>query len=100
MTVTKIVRYRVKPSRADENATLVRAVFEELAATSPEGFRYVTFRLDDGVTFLHVATVDDANPLATSAAFARFQAEIAARCEEGPVVVDASVVGAFALPYA
>lgn len=97
--VTKIVRYRVAPSRGDENADLVRAVFEELAATSPDGFHYVTFRLDDGLTFVHVATIESTNPLASSTAFARFQAEIEERCEEGPVVADATVVGAFGLPY-
>jgi hypothetical protein len=97
--VTKIVRYRVAASRADENAALVRAVFDELAVSSPEGFRYATFRLDDGVTFVHVATIEGTNPLTASAAFARFQADIEARCEEGPVVTDATVVGSYALPY-
>ena len=53
-----LVRYRVKPDRADENAELVRAVYEELAAHQPPGFRYATFVLDDGVTFTHIAFTD------------------------------------------
>ena len=52
-TVT-VVRYRVKPGRAKENAELVRAVYEELAQLAPSGFRYITSVLDDGVTFVHV----------------------------------------------
>ena len=50
-----IVRYRVKPDRAAENVELVRAVYDELERTKPAGLRYVTFQLDDGVSFVHVA---------------------------------------------
>ena len=35
-----MVTYTVKPGREQENAALVRAVFEELAQTRPAGFRY------------------------------------------------------------
>ncbi len=98
MTVTKLIRYRTKPASADENAQLVREVFAELAATQPGGLHYVTLRLDDGVTFVHVATLDGENPLEGSPAFARFQSTLAARCEEGPVVADAEVVGAWGMP--
>lgn len=41
MTQT-VVRYRVKSDRAEENARLVRAVYEELREVKLEGFRYVT----------------------------------------------------------
>jgi hypothetical protein len=99
MSTVTVVRYRTKEERAEENAELVQAVFAELAANDPGGLRYATFRLGDGVTFVHVATIDgDVNPLASSAAFARFQSEIADRCEEGPVVMDAIVVGSYPLP--
>ena len=82
MTVT-VVRYQTKADRADENQQLVEAVYEELAASQPDGFRYLTVRLGDGVSFVHVATHDDGspNPLATTAAFAEFQREIADRCD-------------------
>jgi hypothetical protein len=96
MSTVKVVRYRTKPEHAEENAELVREVYAELAADDPGGLQYVTLRLDDGVTFVHVATVDgEANPLASSAAFKRFQSEIAHRCVEGPVAMDASVVGSY-----
>ena len=43
LTMTQtVVRYRVKPDRAEENARLVRAVYEELREVKLEGFRYVT----------------------------------------------------------
>ena len=54
-----MVRYTVKPDRVAENERLVRAVYEELSANAPEGFRYGTFKLDDGRSFMHLAAVAD-----------------------------------------
>jgi hypothetical protein len=73
MPVTKVVRYRTKPECADENERLIRDVFAELAdVTNPMGLHYASFRLDDGVSFLHVAVIEgEVNPLQTSKAFAR-----------------------------
>src|SRR5215471_9556263 len=53
-----MVRYRVNPDRVAENEQLVRAVYDELAASQPEGLQYATFKLPDGVTFVHIARHD------------------------------------------
>ena len=93
-----MVRYRVHPGRVAENEALVRAVYDELARIDPAGFRYATFRLDDGVTFVHIASTDAADgstPLPGLAAFQRFQEGIAQRCEERPVVTELAEVGSF-----
>jgi hypothetical protein len=91
-----MVRYTVKPERVAENEELVRAVYEELAATRPRGLRYETFRLEDGVTFVHVAAAEgDDNALAESPAFARFQAGVRDRCDVQPVVTELHEVGAY-----
>jgi hypothetical protein len=93
-----MVRYKVKPDRVAENEALVRAVYDELARTQPDGFSYATFRLDDGVSFAHIAfTEDGLNPLADVAAFARFQENIRDRLEEGPVVAQLTQIGSFRL---
>jgi hypothetical protein len=100
MTVT-VVRYRTKADRADENAALVEQVFAQLHADAPSGLQYMTLRLADGVSFVHVAVVetdDGSNPLTTTAAFEAFQREVSDRCEEGPVAVKATVVGAYGFP--
>ena len=98
MRTTRVIRYRTKPEHADENEQLVREVFAELDAERPDGLRYATFRLDDGVTFVHVAVTEgDANPLTSSPAFAAFQAAIGARCAEGPLPAQAEVIGNFGL---
>jgi hypothetical protein len=97
MSVT-VVRYTTKPDRADENQALVEKVFAELQVERPHGLRYVTFRLADGVSFVHVAavtTVDGGNPLGSTAAFGEFQREIADRVVAAPDVSDATVVGSY-----
>ena len=96
-----MVRYKVKPDRAAENEALVRAVYEELARTQPAGLHYATFALEDGVSFVHLSTLDGEdgrNPLTEVEAFARFQEGIGDRCEEGPVLAQLREVGSFQWP--
>ena len=93
-----MVKYRVKADRGDENADYIKKVFDELNRSSPEGLRYASFRLDDGVTFVHLAEVDTAdgsNPLTATDAFKAFQSELKDRCEEPPVATELHEVGAF-----
>lgn len=93
-----MVRYKVKADRAAENEALVRDVFESLNRDNPDGIRYVTFKLDDGVSFVHIASIetgDGSNPLSGLEAFKTFQAEIKDRCEEPPVATPLSEVGSF-----
>ena len=98
MSVTKVVRYRTHPQDAAENARLIRDVFAELAEDQPDGLRYASFQLDDGVSFVHVAVLDgDHNPLLDSAAFAKFQSGIKDRCADGPTASDATVIGSYRL---
>jgi hypothetical protein len=97
MAVT-IVRYRTKPDRADENQALIEKVFGELGETGPDGLRYAAFRLADGVSFVHVASVeteDGANPLNATPAFAEFVRDIKDRCEEPPLALDATGIGSY-----
>jgi hypothetical protein len=92
-----VVRYKTKPDRADENQHLIEKVFAELSEMDATGFAYASFRLDDGVSFVHVVVEEDGGgsvSLADVAAFREFQAGIADRCEEQPVATGAKVVGA------
>ena len=95
-----MIRYKVKPDRAAENADLVRAVYDELRRTEPEGLRYATFQLDDGVSFVHLASIeteDGHSPLSDVQAFRRFQENIGARCDEAPVATELREIGSFRL---
>jgi hypothetical protein len=89
-----MVRYKVKPEHAAENEALVRAVYEELAQTQPDGLRYATYKLDDGVSFVHVAQ-SSGDVLTEVTAFQRFQQNIRERCDEPPVVTELSEVGSY-----
>ena len=78
----------------------MRAVYDELARAQPSRLRYATFRLDDGVTFVHMASVeteDGRTPLSDVEAFQRFQENIGERCEEPPVVSELREIGSFQL---
>ncbi|HET6171548.1 MAG TPA: hypothetical protein VFD90_03010 [Gaiellales bacterium] len=93
-----VVRYKVKPERVEENERLVERVYAELAESAPAGLRYATFRLDDGVSFVHIASIDTedgSNPLRGIQAFAEFGRDIAERCDEPPVAQDSQLVGSY-----
>jgi hypothetical protein len=60
---TVIVRYKTTEEAAARNVELVQNVMAELAETEPEGLRYATFRLEDGVSFMHIA-IEPADGLA------------------------------------
>ena len=99
MSRNVIVRYRTHPEAADENARLVANVYAALAEADPGGIRYTTYRLADGVTFVHVAQQEGPeNPLSTLPAFAEFQRGLQERCAEPPAPSEATVVGSYGLP--
>jgi hypothetical protein len=90
-----MVQYRVKPDQVAVNEQLVHDVYDELASTQPEGLRYGTFKLEDGVSFVHLAVHGTENPLQQVAAFQRFQAGIRDRCDEPPVVTQLAEIGTY-----
>ena len=94
---TIMVRYKTSEAHASANEALVRAVFDELRARAPKDLRYASYRLADGVTFVHIATVEAVaeNPLVTLPAFKAFQKELKERCTEPPVVTEMSAVGSY-----
>jgi hypothetical protein len=76
----------------------IEAVFAELDARELDGFTYKVFRLDDGVSFIHVMLehdVDHHDSLQDVAAFQAFVADIDDRCDSPPVAMGATVVGGY-----
>ena len=97
-----VVRYRTKPDRADENQQLIEKVFAELKERGDTGFSYMSLRGDDGVSFVHVSIEHDrvgSTSLAEVPAFQAFTADIAERCDEPPVAIGVSVVGAHGFAF-
>ena len=96
---SSMIRYKVRQGRAAENETLVKAVYAQLDRERPEGLHYATFKLPDGVSFMHIV-VDTDEPgriLNKLEAFQAFSAEIADRCDEPPVATEITVVGSYNL---
>jgi len=91
-----VVRYTTRAGSADENEKLIKAVFAQLAEQLPKGLRYVAIRLDDGVSFVHVAVHEaDHNPLVALPAFGEFTSDIKERCTDGPTPVNGTVLGSY-----
>jgi hypothetical protein len=94
MSKPTVVGYTTRPEAADENERLITAVFAQLTEEAPDGLRYLAIRLDDGVSFVHVALLDgDDNPLLGLPAFGEFASAIAARCVDGPTPANGTLIG-------
>lgn len=87
----RLIRYRVKAEKVDENQRLVEGVFRELHAKAPPQARYLVLRLSDG-TFCHLVD-DDAKVIANLDAFAAFASGGKERRLEEPQQLEATVVG-------
>ena len=94
-----VTRYAMRSAEAaDENQRRVEGVFDELAAAKPDSVSYIVLRLADD-SFVHVSFHDhgddEANPIASTGAFAHFQDGHADR-RDGPVDQQtAELVGAY-----
>ncbi len=96
----RMVRYKIKADRVVENEQYLQKVFEQLQREQTPGMRYVTFKLDDGVSFVHIVELDSpdgSNPAATLESFKAYTAEIQDRCEEPPVFTELEKVGSYKL---
>ena len=94
-----VTRYATRSLQdAEENQRRVEAVFEELRSTKPANVSYIVLRLADN-SFVHVSFHDhgddEVNPIASTAAFARFQDGHADRREGGVDQQMATLVGAY-----
>lgn len=88
----------MKAGRGEENQGYIERVFAELASEMPQGLRYASFRLDDGVSFVHIVShesEDDTDQLRTLPAFQAFVAGIADRREGKPVTTPLHEVGSY-----
>jgi hypothetical protein len=93
-----LIKYSVKPHLSAENQGYIERVFEELRASNMAGIRYVAFKAGDGLTFVHLVSIETdtgENPLEQSPAFQAFQAGIRDRCAEPPTVTVLEEVGSY-----
>ena len=98
MGKTTMVRYKTHPGHAACNAELIAQVFAALARDRPAGIRYQVLRAEDGLSFTHVATLEDGlpvHPLTSLPEFQAFVADIRTRCEVPPEQTGAEVLGRY-----
>ena len=93
-----MVRYKVRPEQAAANEQAIEAVFAQLWEQSLPGLRYASFKLEDGVSFVHIfegEAEQDRETLRSLPAFKAFSSAIRDRCEEQPVVTRLDEVGSY-----
>ena len=89
-------RCKLKPDAVAHNLELLDAVYEELAAVRPAGLRYSTYQLDDQVTFVAIAELENGPGLLQGlAAFQRYRADLEQRCAEPPAMTVMREVGSY-----
>ena len=96
--VKLIVRYRVKADKVAENEGLVRAVYKSLHETNDPDVHYATFKLNDGRTFVHIASFlskEKEAVLTELDAFKAFQKGLKDRCDESPDNQPLTEVGSY-----
>jgi len=93
-----MIRYKLKADRVDENERLSRAVYDALQRKRPAGLHYATFRLADGVSFVHLVSYDEgvSNEVLTSLPeFKAFSEGVKERCVEPPLRTDLTEIGSY-----
>ncbi len=90
-----MIRYKVKPDQLGRELELLRAVYEELESTQPDGLRYASFQLEDEVSFVEFALTDGPGRFSQLESFRRYRSTLDERCDETPVVTELQEVGSF-----
>jgi len=95
----KIIQYKVKADRAEENIGYIQSLFSTIERDQPDKLRFVVFQLEDGLSFVHIAFIetDDSNPLHEFEEFKKFAENITDRCEEPPEFSMLFMVGEYRL---
>jgi predicted SnoaL-like aldol condensation-catalyzing enzyme len=94
-----VTRYATQSAiAANENQGRIEAVFAELVTNKPDNVSYIVLRLADD-SFVHLSFHDhgdnEVNPIASTAAFAHFQQDHAARRQGAVEQQTAKLVGAY-----
>jgi hypothetical protein len=81
---------------AEDSLELLQEVYEEMRSVQPKGLRYATFQLDDKVTFVSFAEMNEGpEVLQQLEAFQRLRATPGDRFGEPPVLTMLHEVGSY-----
>ena len=91
-----MIRCKVRPDGAEASLQLLQEMYEEMHSVQPEGLRYATFQLEDKVTFVSFAEMDEGpEVLQQLEAFQRLRATPGERFDEPPVLTMLHEVGSY-----
>ena len=57
--IAKLARYRLKADKQDETVTILEEFVKAVKENEPNTLRYVVYRLEDGVSFVHIMYFKD-----------------------------------------
>ena len=92
-----LINYIVKPEKVDENAALIRQVFQQMRDEHLKGVKYSAYKMGENI-FVHVAQFENekAHQQFTSLeSFKAFRENIAERQIEKPVTNNIEELGSF-----
>jgi hypothetical protein len=92
-----LVRAKVKDAHVTEIEAAGERLFAALQQAQPQGVRYTTCRLPDGVTYVSLLAIDDGvdNPLATYPEARAFQEGLKQWLAEPPTSEQLTVFGSY-----
>ena len=91
-----MIRCKVRPDGVEAGLELLREVYEEMRSVQPKGLRYATFQLEDAVTFVSLAELDEGpGVLQQLEAFQRLRATPDEQFDEPPVLTVLHEVGSY-----
>ena len=94
-----MVRSKVKAEKVTEVEGGIKRLFAALQQAHPEGIRYSSCRLADGVTYIALLEIDEGvdNPLPTLPEFREFQENLKTWMTEPPTAEQLTVSGSYRL---
>jgi hypothetical protein len=94
-----MIRAKVKAESVDDIEAATEKMFGAVHAAQPEGVRYASTRLADGVSVVALLALDDPvdNPLLAVSEFREFQEQLPEWLVEPPTVEPLTVIGSYQL---
>ena len=94
-----MVRAKVRADSAAEVEAAARAMFAAIEKAQPQGVRYASSKLPDGLTYVILLGLDDDenNPLGAVPAFRNFQENLNAWIAGPPAIEQLTPVGSYRL---
>ncbi|SDM15808.1 hypothetical protein [Nonomuraea jiangxiensis] len=94
-----MVQAEIKPECVDEIEAAGRKLFSAIERERPQGLRYASCRLPDGVTYLNLLALDDGveNPLPALPEAGEFQAGLKGWLAEPATSRSLTIIGSYRL---